>query len=264
MKKRIFLRRVEAVMLALVLCFTIPLPSGYVSTNEVKADEESGDKNKPVATDVHYYPNDDVPITERTGIKSFTLSPYIYYNMSKDSDVNPSGEDTIKLSDEALKRIAVHKIFPKWSIIADKVFRDEADQIVTIEGTGMMKPSGSDSESFDRHFNTNRPGVKGYSYDWTVSDLSEELRRDDYKHKGELCWDEVRTEGISQISSLADARRMMGQSLRNCSDDDNLSVDDFLGNEKQKTSSEYRLPDMDDDTERDGFCNIVGKLTVEL
>ncbi|HAR92388.1 MAG TPA: hypothetical protein DCR28_04795 [Eubacterium sp.] len=256
MKKiRTVFKRVSTCMLALVLTATFSLPSGFnFMTKKVYAAE---DAKKPVATDVHYYPNDSVEAKNRTGVKSFTLEPYTYYNMSKDNRINPDGKDTMKLDDATLKRIAVNQIFPKWGVIAENIFRDQANQLVTIEGSGMMKSDTVSSESFDRHFSTSKNGVSGYSSDWAISDLASELGSEHYNHKGKQCWDEVRREGISQISSLADARKMMGQSLRNCSDDNDVSVDDFLGNSKQKTDNKYRLPDMDDDKSGSGFCNIV-------
>ncbi len=253
-KLRLLSKRVATCTLALVLTVTFSLPYGFV-TKKVSAADDS--KKKAVATDVHYYPTDDVSPKNRTGIKSFTLDPYTYYNMSKDSSLNPSGESTMNLNDATLKRIAENQIFPKWSVIAEGIFRDQANQLVTIEGSGMMSSNPLDKESFDRHFSTNKKDIKGYSDKWSIADLSKELRNPYYNHKGEICWDEVRTEGISQISSLADARKMMGQSLRNCSDDNDVSVDDFLGNAKQKTDSKFRLPDLDDDKSGAGFCNVV-------
>ena len=244
------MKRVATVALVFVVAVSFCVPS----MTYVKADAK-----KPRATSVHYYPNDTVPAKERTGIKSFTIEPYTYYNMSKNTSINPSGKSTMKLDDATLERIAVNNIFPKWGVIAESFFRDQADQLVTIEGSGMMSNSKTDSNSFDKHFSFDRPGVDDdYSdYDWSVRDLASQLASSGLRHDGETNWDEMRREGISAISSLADARKMMGQSLRNCADDDNNTVDDFLGNKKDKSDNLYRLPDLADDKTGSGFCNIV-------
>lgn len=242
------LRRVSVLVFALILTVTFTVPKTVFGDEDTK---------KPKATNVHYYPSDDAALKDRTGVKSFTIEPYTFYNMSKDRKVNPSGDDTMNLDDATLKRIAVNQIFPKWSVVAEGIFRDQASQLVTIEGSGMMSSSTTAAQSFDRHFSYGRKDVSGYNYNWALKDLSEELRGESYRHQGEICWDEVRREGISQIGSLADARKMMGQSLRNCSDDNDISTDEFLGNDKQKTDSKFRLPDLEDKNTGSGFCNIV-------
>ena len=149
-KLKSIMKRVATVALVFVVAVSFCVPS----MTYVKADAK-----KPRATSVHYYPNDTVPAKERTGIKSFTLDPYTYYNMSKNTSINPSGKSTMKLDDATLERIAVNNIFPKWGVIAESFFRDQADQLVTIEGSGMMSNSKTDSNSFDKHFSFDRQGV---------------------------------------------------------------------------------------------------------
>ena len=244
-------KRIKLVMLCMLAMMTTAF---FAVPNTANAFE---DPKKPVATNVHYYPNDTVPVKDRTGIKSFSLAPYTYYNLSKDTNINPDKKDTIKLDDATIKRIVKNQIFPKWSVIADGIFRDQADQLVTIKGTGMMSSSTSASNSFDRQFNTGKNGVSGYSNKWAIGDLAYELRQEGTYTNGSVLKDELRREGISTIGSLKDARTMMGQSLRNCSDDNDNTVDDFLGNSKQKTDSAYRLPTLDDDKTGSGYCNIV-------
>ena len=111
MKKfKSIMKRVATCSLVLIVAVTFTVPS----MTYVKADAK-----KPRATSVHYYPNDTVPAKERTGIKSFTLEPYTYYNMSKNTSINPSGKSTMKLDDATLERIAVNNIFCLLFIITD-------------------------------------------------------------------------------------------------------------------------------------------------
>ena len=211
--------------------------------------------DKPVAANVSYYTDDG----KKTGIQSFTIEPYTYYNIGRDETINPKGTDTIVLNTAKLKDIAVKEIFPKWSIIAEGIFRDKADQLVTIEGSGLMSSSKTDANSFDRQFNFRKKGVDtGYSdYDWSIGDFAGMLSRSSSRHDGKVNWDEMRATGIVSIGSLADARKLMGQELRNCSDDNDNTVDDFLANKKDKSSNEYRLPDLDNNKSGSGFASIV-------
>ncbi len=48
----------------------------------------------------------------------------------------------------------------------------------------------------------------------------------------------------------------MGQELRNAADDNDNTVDDFLGNDYDKSRGEYRLPDLQKDS-RGGFASVV-------
>ena len=87
-------------VLALALIMTL----GMLPT-EVSA---ASTKRKPKATSVEYYEDAN---HKRTGIKSFTISPDTYYNISRDPAVNPSisGDDpspTIDLNDATLMNIA--------------------------------------------------------------------------------------------------------------------------------------------------------------
>lgn len=238
----------------LIVCLLVVVTAFFAVPNAAKAFE---DPKKPKATNIHYYPSDSASLKDRTGIKSFTLDPYTYYNLSKDTSINPEKKDTIVLDNKTIKSIAKNYLFPKWSVIADSVFKDQASQLVTIKGSGLMKSDQTSSESFDRHFNTGKAGVSGYNYKWAVGDLAYELRQEGTYTKGSVLKDELRREGIKAIGNLKDARTMMGQSLRNCSDDNDNTVDDFLGNSYQKTDSEYRLPALDDDKTGSGFCNVV-------
>ena len=238
----------------LIVCLLVMVTAFFAVPNAAKAFE---DPKKPKATNIHYYPSDSASLKDRTGIKSFTLDPYTYYNLSKDTSINPTQSDTIVLDNKTIKNIAKNYLFPKWSVIADSVFKDQASQLVTIKGSGLMKSDQTSSQSFDRHFNTSKAGVSGYNYKWSVGDLAYELRQEGTYTKGKVLNDEFRREGIKAVGSLNDARTLMGQSLRNCSDDNDNTVDDFLGNSYQKTDNEYRLPALDDDKTGSGYCNVV-------
>ena len=63
-KLRLIGKRVATCALALVLTVTLSLPYGFV-TKRVSAADDS--KKKPVATNVHYYPSDDVSPKNKTG-----------------------------------------------------------------------------------------------------------------------------------------------------------------------------------------------------
>ena len=230
---------------ALVLAFAMLMPQTVFAK----------DMDHPTASTVSYYTENG----KKTGVESFSISPFTYYNIGRDADINPGKGDTLVLNTARLKDIAAKEIFPRWSIIAEGIFRDKADQLVTIEGSGLMSSDKTAANSFDRQFNFRKKDVnQGYSgYDWSIGDFAEMLSRTTARHDGETCWDEMRATGITAIGSLADARRLMGQELRNCSDDDDVSVDDFLGNKKDKNSNEYRLPDLDNSKSGSGFASIV-------
>lgn len=213
----------------------------------------ASDAKKPKATNVQYVTDDS---GKKTGIRTFTIAPFTYYNLSQDPVINKDNERTFKLNDAKLLQIAKRQIFPKWGIIAEGIFRDQAEQLVTIEGSGMMSSSTTSKNSFDRHFSTGKVS-NGYDYDWAVSDLAQALGQENSSHKGKTCWDETRITGVTQIGNLSDARTLMGQELRNCSDDNDVSKDDFLGNSYQKTEDKRRLPDLEQDKTGDGFANIV-------
>ena len=230
-------------IIAIAVAITIAAPQQSFAASDAK---------KPKATNVRYVTKNDV----KTGVRSFTIEPYSYYNLSQSQIINPANERTIKLNDAKLLQIAKSEIFPRWGIIAEGIFRDQADQLVTIQGSGMMSNSTTSSNSFDRHFSTGSV-ANGYTDDWAVSDLAESLSKDTSSQTGKTCWDETRITGITQIGNLSDARTLMGQELRNCSDDNDVSKDEFLGNSHQKNEDKRRLPDLENDKTGAGFANIV-------
>lgn len=231
-------------IIAIAVAITMAAPQQALAASDAK---------KPKATDVQYVTDES---GTKTGIKTFTISPYTYYNLSQDSVINKDKDRTLKLNDAKLLQIAKRQIFPKWAVIAEGIFRDQANQLVTIEGSGMMSSSTTASNSFDRQFSTGKVS-NGYKYDWSVSDLAKLLSQETSSMKGKTCWDETRVTGVTQIGNLNDARTLMGQELRNCSDDNDVSKDEFLGNKHQKNEDKRRLPDLEDDKTGDGFANIV-------
>lgn len=242
MKRRV--KTIALCVVAVAVAITIAVPQQTFAANDVK---------KPEATNVQYVTDND---GNKTGIKTFTISPYTYYNLSQDDTIKDGDKQTLQLNDAKLLQIAKRQIFPKWGIIAEGIFRDQANQLVTIEGSGMMSSSTTSKNSFDRHFSTGKVS-NGYDYDWAVNDLAQALSQETSSQKGKTCWDETRITGITQIGNLDDARTLMGQELRNCSDDNDVSKDDFLGNNHQKSEDTRRLPDLEDDKTSDGFANIV-------
>ena len=240
-----YCRVLPMAILALMLTLAVAMPDQAGAATDPK---------KPKATNVQYYTDDN---DKKIGIKTFTLDPYTSYNMSKNAEINESGEQTMKLDDKVLLKIAQKQIFPKWGIIAEGIFRDQANQLVTIEGSGMMSSyDSSKSNDFDRHFSTGKVS-NGYKDEWAVEDLAKALAQEKSSQKGKTCWDETRFTGVTKIGSLNDARTLMGQELRNCSDDNDVSKDEFLGNNHQKNEDKRRLPDLEDDKTGDGYANIV-------
>lgn len=250
----------KGIRVFVVLLLAVAVMASYSVPVDVYA---AGTKKKPKADAVEYYTNSE---DEKTGIKSITILPYTYYNINGDT----KDPKTVELNDAAIKKIAEEQIFPRWGVIAEGIFRDQANQLVTIEGSGMMSSDKSPSNSFDRHFSQTRDGVSGHNYSWGLNDLAKELGTPDAKSKhntaeqgefailqGSTNNDEVVYSGIYPINNLKDARTLMGKSLRACADDNDLTVDDFLGNGKDKSGNEYRLPDLDNDKTDGGYCNVV-------
>ena len=236
----------------------------------------AGTQASPTAENVQYYTVNKDGKDVRTGIKSIVIDQNTYTNISRDADLNPpvdgSVAPTINLNDAMMKKIAEKYVFPKWSVVAEGIFRDQANQLVTIEGSGMMTSAIDEKESFDRHFSYGRSGVNEQygKYKWALKDLASTLgappstsgkpstEMSEVKVlQGNVCDDEVVYTGIYPINNLNDARTLMGKSLRACSDDNDLTIDDFLGNKKDKSKSEYRLPALADDKTGKGYCSIV-------
>ena len=163
------IRSVFVLALALIMTLgTLPMEVSAAST-----------KKKPKATNVEYYEDAN---NKKTGIKSFFISPNTYYNISRDPAVNPSitGDNpspTIDLTVDTLKNIAVKHIFPRWGVIAEGIFRDQASQLVTIEGSGMMSSTKDANESFDKHFSYKRKGVPEnyHEYKWALEEGYEKI-----------------------------------------------------------------------------------------
>lgn len=159
------------------LIFAFALALMMVVTTMPAEVNAASTKNKPVADDVKYYKDAD---GNRTGIKYITIKPNTYYNISRDEAINPGGSGaevppTLNLDYSTVLKIAQNQIFPRWGVIAEGIFRDQADQMVTIEGSKMMSSDKNASNSFDRQFSKTRSGVSGYNYDWALDDLASTL-----------------------------------------------------------------------------------------
>jgi hypothetical protein len=100
-----------------VMTLALLMSVGYVMPEIAFA----ADMDNPTATNVKYA-TDSKGV--KTGIKSFTIEPYTYLNLEPGK--------TVKLDDSKLNEIAATQIFPRWSLIANEVFRDQANQLVTI------------------------------------------------------------------------------------------------------------------------------------
>lgn len=250
----------KGIRVFVVLLLAVAVIASYSVPADVYA---AGTTKKPKADAVEYYTNSE---GDKTGIKTITILPYTYYNINGDT----KDPKTVELNDATIQKIAAEQIFPRWGVIAEGIFRDQANQLVTIEGSGMMDSGTSASNSFDRHFSKTRAGVSGYNYNWALDDLAKTMGAPESKNgkskaeqgefsilKGTTNNDEVVYSGIYPINNLKEARTLMGKSLRACADDNDLTVDDFLGNGKDKSGNEYRLPDLDNDKTDGGYCNVV-------
>lgn len=250
----------KGIRVFVVLLLAVAVIASYSVPADVYA---AGTTKKPKADAVEYYTNSE---GDKTGIKTITILPYTYYNINGDT----KDPKTVELNDATIQKIAAEQIFPRWGVIAEGIFRDQANQLVTIEGSGMMSSDKSPSNSFDRHFSQTRSGVSGHNYSWGLNDLAKELGTPEPKSKhntaeqsefailqGSTNNDEVVYSGLFPINNLKEARNLMGKSLRACADDNDLTVDDFLGNGKDKSGNEYRLPDLDNDKTDGGYCNVV-------
>ena len=139
-----------ALVLAFMTAATFALPDSSFA---------AGTQASPTAENVQYYTVNKDGKDVRTGIKSIVIDQNTYTNISRDADLNPpvdgSVAPTINLNDAMMKKIAEKYVFPKWSVVAEGIFRDQANQLVTIEGSGMMT-SAIDENSRNRRVWTAR------------------------------------------------------------------------------------------------------------
>ncbi len=155
---------------------------------------------------------------------SFTLdNKFDYKTLGHDP-----GKSTLTLSTSALRSAVADKLMPQWSSLAAAVFRDQAGQLVDLYGyqnnDACMSQSG-----FDAYFNMNY-GPKDYKDEvWSCYSLKHKLNQMNASHAGDPGWDQLTVTGLKQISSLKDARRMMGQALYDCENNKRVSVDEILG-----------------------------------
>lgn len=243
MKRR---RRVSQLIISVIVMMSMVVPQ-FVFADSM---------NNPKASGVEYYKQDG----KKVGIEKFTINPYTYYNVSRDKDINPEDSAAPVINDATLLQITKKEILPKWAVIAEAIFRDQADQLVTIEGGGMMSSDMNASNSFDKQFNYNRPGVDGYVTDWSWWDFVEAITAANSSENGKKNEDYRRVSGIQAISNIAGARDLMGQEIRNCFKDDDNTKDEFLGNQFGKDDNKRRLRFMDDDKTGSGFASIISSV----
>ncbi len=209
--------------------------------------QASGSKSKPTSEGIDYIMKDG----KKIGINKIELNPYTYINIEDTGG-------TVNLSTDKLREITKNKLMKKWSLVAEGFFRDQASQLVTIEGSGMMSSSKTAKQSFDRHFNYGRSDVSsGYHYDWSLSDFAATMSNASEEKKGSRNNDYFRGTPLTDIGSLHDARRLMGQELENCNSHGNVSTDEFLGNDRQQSDPKYRLPDLEKTDATKGFCKVL-------
>ena len=94
-------KTVALCIIAIAVAITIAMPQKISAASDPK---------KPEATNVVYVTDDN---DKKTGIKSFTISPFSYYNLSQDEVINSDHQRTLKLNDAKLLQIAKSQIFPK-------------------------------------------------------------------------------------------------------------------------------------------------------
>ena len=247
MRKKNYLKHLAAGLFALTMTVSLAVPV-QLSAAFVSGSKPKLNSNPVYITDAN---------GKKTGIKTFSIGPYTYNNLSVDKDITST--PTVELTTETQRKIVSKYLMPQWSAIAAELFQDQADQLVTIKGTGMMSRNVNERNSFDRQFNYKRAGVpQVYNEDdvWAIPDLAAALASKDAFTAGKRMKDYRHYTGLVSISSLKEARRLMGQELRNAADDDDNTVDDFLGNDYDKSKGEYRLPDLQKDT-RGGFASVV-------
>ncbi|MBQ9043492.1 MAG: InlB B-repeat-containing protein [Eggerthellaceae bacterium] len=164
------------------------------------------------------------------------------------------GDPTLTLSTSALQGIVKTELLPRWSGVAAAIFRDQAGQLVDLYGEQPNKGNMSQN-GFDAYFNMSGSGNTKYKDEtWSCYSLRDKLAQTDASHAGDPGWDQFAITGVKRVSSLNEARTMMGQALRDCQNNDGLSVDEFLGVDE---GGETRLDALQSDDSTTGFVNIV-------
>lgn len=180
-------------------------------------------------------------------IDSFTLDDlYSYQSLGNDQ-----GKPTLTLSTSALQKAVKEKLLPQWSGVAASVFRDQAGQLVDLYG---YQPNGGcmSQAGFDAYFNMNN-GPKDYKDEtWSTYSIESKLRQTNSSHAGSLGNDQLTVTGVRQVDNLDQARKMMGQALRDCESSNAVSADEFLN---ASEAGETRLEGLEGGST--GFANIV-------
>ena len=195
--------------------------------------------------------NQDVRNLTNVGkkIESFLLDgKYKYQSLGTDS-----GKTTLTVSRSNLQNIVKNTLLPQWSGIAASVFRDQAGQLVDLYG---YYPNGGNMSQvgFDAYFNVSQSGKDFQSETWSCNNLSDKLAQTYATHAGDPGWDQFTVSGVRQISSLKDARSMVGQALYDCQGHKGLEAHEFLDVDENGNT---RLDPLDSDTATTGFVNLV-------
>lgn len=245
---RQILNRASSLMLTVMLVMGFAFPLNVFG---------AGGNPNATASDVQYIEKDG----KKTGIKSINIDPYTYVNLSQSEVLNPNGDATMTLSKDVLRKIAQERLFPAWGPIAEAVFASEADQFCSIYADNMMSKDPRNKDSFVRQFAMGKEEIVrdklGYYEDWTLWSLGRTLANKNEENQGEINNDYSHSTGIVDMASLDAARTRMGQELRNASDDDDVSRDDFLANKYDKNNLRRRLTLLEQSDSGYGFANIV-------
>ncbi|WP_303727299.1 InlB B-repeat-containing protein [Denitrobacterium detoxificans] len=186
----------------------------------------------------------------KTQIKSFTLNDtFNYTSLGADPE-----KTTLSLNANNLQNIVKTNLLPQWSGIAASVFRDQASQLVDLYGEqpigGNMSQAG-----FDSYFNMSQGETKYAEETWSCYSLKSKLEQTNPSHSGKTGYDQFTVSGIKRISSLNDARNLMGQALYECqSTTGALSAQEFLDADE---AGETRLEGLDSTDSTSGFANVV-------
>jgi len=189
-------------------------------------------------------------VGEGQRIDSFKLDGKFNYK----SLGNDSGKPTFTLNTSSIQNIVKDKLLPRWSGLAAGVFRDQAGQLVDLYG---YKNNGGcmSQDGFDAYYDRARREIGKYKDEnWSCYSLTDKFKQTYPSRAGEQNWDQFVVSGVKQISSLSDARKMMGQAVRDTEKSNPLSVDEILGVDE---NGEDRLSSLDDDNPTIGFTNIL-------
>ncbi len=183
-------------------------------------------------------------------INTFKLDDrYTYKSLTPDP-----GKTTLTMSKSNLQNIVRDTLLPQWSGVAASIFRDQAGQLVDLYG---YEDNGDrmSQAGFDAYFNMGPSGNNTYKDEvWSCYHLNHKLGQASPSHAGDPGWDQFTVSGIKQISSLNDARNMVGQALYDCQGHKGLKPEEFIG---VTENGNTRLGELESDAATTGFVNLV-------